>query len=60
MGTYRARNADRCRNSDSLIHQRLNILPQDLEITITETPKHNWGFRGTPGDEIELNYKVEV
>ena len=42
------------------IHQQLNILPQDLEITITETPKHNWGFRGMPGDEIELNYKVEV
>ena len=41
-------------------HQQLNILPQDLEITITETPKHNWGFRGLPGDEIELNYKVEV
>ena len=42
------------------IQQHLNILPQDLEITITETPKHNWGFRGMPGDEIELNYKVEV
>ena len=42
------------------VHQRLNILPQDLEITITETPKHNWGFRGIPGDEIELNYRVEV
>ena len=42
------------------IHQQLNIPPQDLEITITETPKHNWGVRGTPGDEIELNYKVEV
>ena len=42
------------------VHQQLDILPQDLEITITETPKHNWGFRGIPGDEIELNYKVEV
>ena len=42
------------------VHQQLNILPQDLEITITETPKHNWGFRGMSGDEIELNYKVEV
>ncbi|MYE87810.1 tautomerase family protein [Candidatus Poribacteria bacterium] len=42
------------------VHQQLDILPQDLEITITETPKHNWGFRGMPGDEIELNYKVEV
>ena len=42
------------------VHQQLDILPQDLEITITETPKHNWGFRGMPGDEIELNYRVEV
>lgn len=42
------------------IQQHLNILPQDLEITITDTPKHNWGFRGMSGDEIELNYKVEV
>ena len=42
------------------IHQQLNILPQDLEITITETPKHNWGVRGMPGDEVILNYKVEV
>ena len=41
-------------------YQQLNILPQDLEITITETPQHNWGIRGMPGDEIELNYKVEV
>lgn len=32
----------------------------DLEITITETPQHNWGLRGWPGDEIGLNYKVEV
>lgn len=41
-------------------HQLLGLNPADLEITITETPKHNWGFRGQPGDEISLNYKVEV
>lgn len=40
--------------------QPLGISTQDLEITIFETPKHNWGFRGLPGDEHELNYKVEV
>ena len=40
--------------------QTLGITPQDLEITIFETPKHNWGFRGLPGDEHQLNYKVEV
>jgi 5-carboxymethyl-2-hydroxymuconate isomerase len=40
--------------------QSLGVTTQDLEITIFETPKHNWGFRGLPGDEHELNYKVEV
>jgi phenylpyruvate tautomerase PptA (4-oxalocrotonate tautomerase family) len=35
-------------------------LPNELEITITETPRHNWGFRGLPGDEVGLSYKVEV
>lgn len=42
------------------VEQELSIEPRDLEITIFETPKHNWGFRGLPGDEISLNYKVEV
>jgi len=42
------------------VDQTLGLSPADLEITITETPKHNWGFRGQPGDEISLNYKVEV
>ena len=32
----------------------------EIEITITETPRHNWGFRGQPGDELGLPYKVEV
>ncbi len=38
----------------------LGIGPQDVEITIFETPMHNWGFRGLPGDEHALNYKVNV
>jgi phenylpyruvate tautomerase PptA (4-oxalocrotonate tautomerase family) len=40
--------------------QPLGISPQDLEITIFETPRHNWGFRGLPGDEHVLNYRVDV
>lgn len=36
------------------------IAPQDVEITIFETPRANWGIRGQPGDELGLNYKVEV
>jgi phenylpyruvate tautomerase PptA (4-oxalocrotonate tautomerase family) len=40
--------------------KQLGISPQDVEITIFETPKSNWGFRGLPGDEHSLDYKVEV
>jgi len=36
------------------------IAPQDVEVTIFETPRASWGIRGLPGDEIGLNYKVEV
>jgi phenylpyruvate tautomerase PptA (4-oxalocrotonate tautomerase family) len=35
-------------------------LPHEVEVTITETPKHNWGFRGRPGDEVALGYKFDV
>ena len=40
--------------------EQLNILENDIEITIFETPKFNWGIRGLPGDELTLNYKVNV
>jgi phenylpyruvate tautomerase PptA (4-oxalocrotonate tautomerase family) len=42
------------------VHSACGIAPQDLEMTIFETPRHNWGIRGLPGDELQLNYKVEV
>lgn len=42
------------------IGSKLHITPEDIEITIFETPKHNWGIRGLPGDELELNYNVTV
>jgi 4-oxalocrotonate tautomerase family enzyme len=38
----------------------LGISPQDVEITIFETPRQNWGIRGMVGDELRLNYKIEV
>jgi phenylpyruvate tautomerase PptA (4-oxalocrotonate tautomerase family) len=40
--------------------RELNIAPNDVEITIFETPRHNWGIRGLPGDELNLNYRVDV
>ncbi|MFF5995666.1 tautomerase family protein [Lysinibacillus sp. KU-BSD001] len=42
------------------LNSELNLSPQDVEITIFETPQHNWGIRGLPGDELSLNYKVNV
>ncbi|MCG8001730.1 MAG: tautomerase family protein [Candidatus Thiodiazotropha lotti] len=42
------------------IESQAGINTQDIEITIFETPKENWGIRGLPGDELTLSYKVEV
>lgn len=42
------------------VEQACGIAPVDLEMTITETPKSNWAFRGLPGDEHVLGYKVDV
>ncbi|MEH2195150.1 MAG: tautomerase family protein [Nostoc sp.] len=42
------------------INKKFNIYVDDIEITIFEPPKSNWGIRGLPGDELILNYKVEV
>ncbi len=47
-----------------LLFDRINatfgISLEDVEITIFETPKHNWGIRGMLGDEVSLAYKVEI
>jgi len=38
----------------------LGISPNDIEITLTETPLHNWGIRGKPADELMLDYNIAV
>jgi len=42
------------------VAHRCGIEPDDLEITIFETPRANWGIRGVPGDELALGYDVDV
>ena len=42
------------------ISERFGISNNDIEITIFETPKHNWGVRGVPGDDLDLGYKVDI
>jgi phenylpyruvate tautomerase PptA (4-oxalocrotonate tautomerase family) len=43
-----------------LIPEATGITANDIEITLFETPRHNWGIRGVPGDELGLSYRVEV
>lgn len=42
------------------IRDQVNIQHQDVEICIQESPACNWGFREMHGDEVKLNYKVNV
>ncbi len=42
------------------ISEKFSIASNDIEITIFETPKHNWGVRGVTGDELDLGYKVDI
>ncbi len=42
------------------IRDKVNIQHQDIEICIQESPACNWGFRGMHGDEVKLNYKINV
>ena len=42
------------------IRDEVGISHQDIEICIIESPAANWGFRGFHGDEVKLNYDIEV
>jgi phenylpyruvate tautomerase PptA (4-oxalocrotonate tautomerase family) len=42
------------------IRDNVNISHQDIEICIQESAAYNWGFRGMHGDEVKLNYKINV
>ena len=61
---FNERSVESKKNLIRLLYQKMSqtveINPQDLEITIFETPKANWGIRGIAGDELDLNYKVDI
>lgn len=42
------------------INKELKIALSDIEICIIESEPSNWGFRGITGDEIKLNYEVNL
>lgn len=64
ISMFEGRSVEAKKHLIRLLFERLqaaaHIAPQDVEITICETPKHNWGIRGMPGDELHLNYTVDV
>ncbi len=42
------------------IEEGVGITSDDIEIVIVESLPSNWGFRGMTGDEIKLDYDVNV
>ena len=42
------------------LQKELGIQAVDIEILIQEAPAYHFGFRGMSGDEMLLDYKVEV
>lgn len=42
------------------VGEAADIAPRDIDVIVTEQPKHAWGLMGEPGDEIKLTYKVEI
>ena len=42
------------------IRQEVRLSASDIEICIIEQPAYHFGFRGMTGDEMLLDYKVEV
>jgi hypothetical protein len=42
------------------VSEQLDISIIDIEVCIIESPAHNWGFRGQTGDEVKIDYKINV
>lgn len=62
--TFQGRSAETLRTLVREIYARVpaatGIPPVDLDVIITEQPRHAWGLMGECGDEIKLTYKVAI
>jgi len=62
--TFQGRSKDVLKSLVREIYQRVpaatGLKPSDIDVIISEQPKHAWGLMGEPGDEIKLTYKVEI
>jgi phenylpyruvate tautomerase PptA (4-oxalocrotonate tautomerase family) len=64
ISTFEGRSPETLKDLVRQLYKRVNeatgLEPRDLDVIITQQPKHAWGLMGEPGDEIKLTYKVEV
>jgi phenylpyruvate tautomerase PptA (4-oxalocrotonate tautomerase family) len=64
IGMMEGRSVEAKKRLIKLLFQRIESVvgvdPINVEITISESPASNWGFRGMTGDEASLDYKVDV
>jgi len=64
ISTFQGRSKDVLKELVRQIYKRVpeatGIAPRDIDVIITEQPRHAWGLMGEPGDEINLTYKVNI
>lgn len=62
--TFEGRSVDTLKDVVRQIVQRVNeatgIEPRDIDVIISQQPRHAWGLMGENGDEIKLSYSVKV
>ena len=62
--TFQGRSKEALKEVVKQIYQRVpaatGIAPRDIDVIISEQPRHAWGLMGEPGDEIKLSYKVDI
>ncbi|MCW3051151.1 MAG: tautomerase family protein [Chthonomonadales bacterium] len=63
VSMFEGRSVERKKRLIRLLFERLDqecsLRPQDVEITILESPRSHWGIRGLSGDELGLTYPIE-
>lgn len=64
ISTFEGRSADTLKDLVRQIVRRVNeatgIEPRDIDVIISQQPRHAWGLMGENGDEAKLTYKVKV
>ena len=62
--TFAGRSADTLKDLVRQIVRRVyestGIEPRDIDVIISEQPRHAWGLMGECGDETKLSYNVDV